>query len=188
MSASTQTPHRLLTAADLLAMPKGMELARGELVGETKLYMGNNPRHAWVETRLGRLLDAFTETHGQSVTLTECGFILAQSPDTVRVPDIATVSRARYDIAQATDGYFQGAPDLAIEILSPGNSSEEIDLKITEYFEAGVQEVWTVSVKRRGVTVYRASGEWKFYRRADTLDGGAVLPGFALPLIELFPD
>lgn len=187
MSTTTEPAERLYTAEDLLRMPKGFELVRGKLVGGPGKNMGNNPRHARVETRLGAILERFTEEQGKQVALTECSFVLAGNPDTIRTPDISVVSAERFARAEAEEGFFRGAPDLAIEILSPSNTSEEMDNKIAEYFEAGVREVWTVSASRRGVAVYRANHEFRVYRRTDVLEGGDVLPGFSLPLIQLFP-
>lgn len=187
MSTIIETADKLYTAEDLLRMPKGLELVRGRLVGGPTKNMGNNPRHARVETRLGSILERFTGAQGKQVTLTECSFILFENPDTIRTPDLAVVSADRFANAEAEEGFFRGAPELAIEILSPSNNSEEMDSKIAEYFEAGVQEVWTVSAKRRGVAVYRANHEFRVYQRTDVLDGGDVLPGFSLPLIQLFP-
>lgn len=187
MSTTPSTLNRLYTAADLLLMPKGFELVRGELVGGLTANMGNNPHHAWLEVRLGSILDRFTTVQGKQVTLTECGFILAENPDTVRTPDIAVVTAERFAVAQAQEGFFRGAPELAIEILSPSNTSEEIDNKIAEYFEAGVQEVWIINASRGGVTVYYADRPFRVYRRMDVLDGSKVLPALNLPLIQLFP-
>ena len=185
---ATETGERLYTAEDLLTMPKGFELVRGKLVGGPRKLMANNPEHAWITIRLGSILDRHAEEGGSLRILSECGFVISRDPDTLRTPDIAVVGEDRYRAAVAIRGYFRGVPDLAIEVLSPGNSSEEMDSKIAEYFDAGVHEVWTISVWRQGVTVYRPDNSMKFYRREDTLDGGELLPGFRLPLAKLFPD
>ena len=188
MSTTLETGEKLYTAEDLLTMPKGFELVRGKLVGGPTNQMANNPLHARLSVRLGSILDRYSEGYEHIVVLSECGFIIGRNPDTLRAPDIAVVSKVRFEAAVAEQGYFKGAPDLAIEVLSPSNSSEDMDLKLFEYFDAGVQEVWTVGIRRRGIAVYRASGGPKFYRREDTLESGEILPGFVLPLVKLFPD
>ncbi len=79
-------------------------------------------------------------------------------------------------------------PDLAVEVVSPNDNAEELLIKADEYFRAGVRMVWIVYPRQRLVFVYESLTQVRGLTRADVLDGGAVLPGFRLPLQELFPE
>ncbi len=97
---------------------------------------------------------------------------------------MAFVSKAR--LQPSDDGYFKGAPDLAIEVVSPGNSKTEIHGKIKAYFQAGTRMVWVLYPKSRAMYVYHSASEEGILGEADTLDGNDVLPGFGTPLTEIF--
>ena len=84
-------------------------------------------------------------------------------------------------------GFFHGAPDLAVEVLSPSDTVEEIEAKVDEYLAAGTQLVWVVNPRRQTVSVYRKDGTTTILRREDALNGESVVPGFSLSLAELFP-
>jgi Uma2 family endonuclease len=84
--------------------------------------------------------------------------------------------------------WIPGAPDIAIEVLSPGNAAQDIELKIAEYLAAGGKSVWVVSPKSKHVRIYRADGTWTLLDETETLSAESVLPGFALSLSELFAE
>lgn len=114
------------------------------------------------------------------------GFKLATDPDTVCAPDIAFVSRERLDKVSDPEGYWPGAPDLAVEVLSPGDTVSEVGQKVKEYLEAGARMVWVVSPKMRTVTLYRSLTDIEVLTENDTLDGGDVVPGFSFGVREIF--
>jgi Uma2 family endonuclease len=105
-----------------------------------------------------------------------------------RSPDISFVSREKLKgLTELPDGFLDGAPDLAIEVLSPNNTIAEIDQKIVEYFENGSRLVWVINLKLRYVLVYRSALEPdRLLKQSDTLDGEDVIAGFTMPLCELF--
>ena len=105
-----------------------------------------------------------------------------------RSPDISFVSRDKLKgLTELPDGFLDGAPDLAIEVLSPNNTIAEIDQKILEYFENGSRLVWVINLKLRYVLVYRsAQAPDRLLKQSDSLDGEDVIAGFAMPLSELF--
>ena len=113
----------------------------------------------------------------------DVGFILSRNPDTVLAPDIAFVRAAR--LANAGDGYLELAPDLAVEIISPGNSSAEIERKISIYFESGSDEVWVVSPRKREVAVHRGQGMVEALRVDDKLES-PIFPNLSLRISEIF--
>ena len=111
------------------------------------------------------------------------------SPGTVRIPDVAYLSWARTPDRRIPEVAMSDfAPELAVEVLSPSNTKAEMARKRAEYFAAGVRLVWEVDPRKRIVTVYDAPERATVLDASMTLDGGEVLPGFALPLGELFAD
>ncbi|MBS0658779.1 MAG: Uma2 family endonuclease [Verrucomicrobia bacterium] len=179
---STMAPT-LMTAAELLAL--GDDGRRHELVrGELRTTMPPGFEHGRYASKLGRILSAFVERHGLGETTVETGFQLAGDPDTVRAPDIAFVSAARLHLAGT--GFFPGSPDLAVEIVSPGDTHEEVAEKIDDYLSLGTRVVWVVRPKSKSVSIHRADRPVKTVRRDGVLDEPELLPEFALPLTELF--
>jgi Uma2 family endonuclease len=111
------------------------------------------------------------------------------APGLVRMPDVAFVSWARLPGGRVPHEPIPDvAPDLAVEILSDSNTADEMARKRREYFAAGVRLVWQVAPITRTVEVYTAPEQVTVLHEGDTLDGGAVLPGFALPLREFFAE
>jgi Uma2 family endonuclease len=104
----------------------------------------------------------------------------------VRYPDVGFVSRERFPDGLPADAIARFAPDLAVEVLSRGNTAEEMRLKREAYFAAEVQLVWEADPRTRTVRVYRSADEFAELGEADTLDGGDLLPGFRLGVAEWF--
>jgi Uma2 family endonuclease len=108
-------------------------------------------------------------------------------PGLVRIPDISFVAWERLPDRRVPDSPLPDlVPDLAVEVLSEGNTAKEMERKLKDYFFAGVRLVWYVDPARRTVQVYTAPDQQTELREGQTLDGGAVLPGFALPLEQMF--
>ena len=103
----------------------------------------------------------------------------------MRGPDAAYVSFGHAATMPRRGPYFEGGPDLAVEVLSPGNTRQEIAAKVGEYLAAGAGAAWVVDPGRRTVTVHRPGRKPEILRDADVLDGGTVLPGFRLPVAEI---
>ena len=107
----------------------------------------------------------------------------------VRIPDVAFISWERLRGQRVpTEPIPDLVPDLAVEVLSERNTEGEMTRKRHEYFDAGVRLVWVVDPASRSVAVYSASDQFTVLQAAQTLEGGAVLPGFALPLQDLFAE
>ena len=110
-------------------------------------------------------------------------------PGLVRLPDIGFASWDRIPGRRRPTSAIAGfAPDLAVEVLSRSNTKTEMARKRREYFKAGVRLVWEVDPRARTVAVYEAPEGAILLEVGQTLDGGEVLPGFALPLADLFAD
>ena len=159
------------------------EIVRGQRV--EKPSMG--AQSSRVGSILCRKLDDHAEPRRAGVALSETMFILNVGEDIRRRPDVAFVSAERWPFDRSPPtGDWPLAPDLAVEIISPGDLVEKHLEKLEEYFAAGVREVWLVLPRRRAVHVWRSVLD----RRIVLADGvlrTPLLPDFALPVAELFP-
>lgn len=117
----------------------------------------------------------------------ETGFILARNPDTVRGPDVAYLSYPRADHPIDQVGFIEGPPDIAVEIVSPNDRDRDVAAKVGDYLAAGTPLVWVVRPKERTVTVHRSGAAGvRVLGAGDVLDGGDVLPGFAVEVRRFF--
>jgi Uma2 family endonuclease len=176
----------LLTVEQFERLPEEdgyrIELSAGRLVREPL----PGPRHGRIGVKLGARLDAFAVRHRLGLTFGEAGFVLYRDPDTVRGPDLSFVSHARLPPQGYAGTFWHMAPDLVVEILSPSNRWADMRRKAMEYLDAGSRLVWLIDPARRCATVYQPEAEPLHVDAAGVLDGGDVLPGFSLPLAELF--
>ncbi|MFO0954816.1 MAG: Uma2 family endonuclease [Isosphaeraceae bacterium] len=140
---------------------------------------------AWL---LGKLLDRFVEASALGTVITEALFRLDATRKLDRRPDVAFVSQQRWPIERRAPrtAAWDVVPDLAVEVLSPGNRSVEDLTKVDEYFAAGVRLVWVIYPGPDRVYVYQSPTSVRILTRTDRLDGGEVLPGFSVALGELF--
>jgi len=174
----------LLTAADLAEIPEDQ---RGELIDGVMQPMAPvQGDHADTVGKLQEALGARVRPGKLGRLGPERGFTLRTNPDTVLAPDISFVARER-DVDDAdVVGFPRIAPDLAVEVVSPNDRFSEIEERIAIYLQAGVRLLWIVDPQARRVTVHTPDQLPRRLGPADTLDGNNVLPGFALPLADLF--
>jgi Uma2 family endonuclease len=183
MAPEVQT--RRMTADELLSLPRDghrYELVRGEL---RELSPVGWP-HGTIALHLGALLDTFVRSSGLGTVGVEVGFRLESHPDTVFGPDVAFLSRERLASAESLEGYITGPPDLAVEVVSPNDTYNEVHEKALDWLAFGARLVWVVASRRRTVTVYRASDDIVVLDAEATLDGGEVVPGWSVLVAELF--
>jgi Uma2 family endonuclease len=126
------------------------------------------------EHRLGRLYGA------------DGGFVIFPDRPTVRVPDAAFVRADRAPQGKARKSFPRLAPDLVVEVLSPSDRASEVVAKLEMYQEAGVPLIWLVDPDKETVTIIAAGQPTRVVKQGDTLDGGNVLPGFSVPVAEIF--
>jgi Uma2 family endonuclease len=177
----------LLTAEEYLDLPddgERGELVRGQVVREPPPSYG----HGSVTGNVYFHLRRFVERHHAGRVVGEAGFVVARGPDTVRGPDVSFVSAARDAAHQGKRGFFEGAPDLAVEILSPANTWREMARKTADYFAAGAHRVWIVDPAKQTVVVHVPGRPPETLTAADRLDGGDLLPGLSLPVRRIFED
>lgn len=162
---------RLCELVDGILVEKAMGANESLLAVEIAALLRN-----WVKPRkLGRVLG-------------EAG-LLRLAPGLIRIPDVAFLSSDKFPGGKIPrDSAWSLAPDLAIEVLSKGNTDKEMTEKLHDYFTAGTRLVWHVDAKKRQVQVFTSSQASRVVKEGEILDGGEVLPGFELNLQELFAD
>ncbi len=178
------SPARLVTAEELFNYPdtRRYELVRGIL----RVSEPPGGIHGRLAMKLGSRLDLHVTRLGLGTVLVETGYLLERGPDTVRGPDVSFVSTTRLPPDRIPEQFIAGAPDLAIEILSPGDRWAEVEQKVADYLGAGARRVWLVDPKERRVIVRYPDRPSRVLTDRDILDGEDVVPGFELPLAELF--
>lgn len=159
-----------------------MELSRGRLVREP----APGPLHGNVAGRVASLLIQLADREGLGLTFVETAFTLSLEPATVRVPDVSFVAADRVPEEGPGDQFWELAPDLAVEIVSPSNTSSEIQEKALQYLDAGSRLVWVVDPRRRTVTSYRSRSAIRILEESVVLEAEDVLPGLRLPVEKIF--
>ena len=180
----TTTPQ-LLTAEDLWRMPNNQ---RRELVkGELRTMAPAGFEHGAVITNVAFLLARHVKSERLGVVLgAETGFIIGRNPDTVRGADVAFVSTARLPQGPLPISYFPSAPDLAVEVVSPSDTTVEVQDKVDDYLAGGTKMIWVINPRHKTVVVHRPQTIPHVLRQTDTLTGDDVVPGFSCAVSEIF--
>ena len=161
---------------------------KGELIrGVFCETMATGRKHGVTAMGLGAFIIAHVRPRrlGQ-VMGSDAGVLIEQGPDTVREPDVAFISAERLPLDADPPGYLEVIPDLVAEIISPSNRPTEINDKTRMWLSHGVRIVWEVYPERREVWVHQPGQRYVVLGEADTLDGGDVLPGFSIPVRDIF--
>lgn len=174
------------TASELYAMPD--DGFRYELVkGELRRMSPSGSEHGAIIINVSMFLAQYVRANKLGVCFgAETGFKLASDPDTVRAPDVAFIRQERIPESGITKKFWPGAPDLAVEVLSPGDTYSEVNEKVQDWLTAGTRAVWIVDPRRRIVSVYSSMKDVTFFSEEDELDGGNVVPGFRCQVSEIF--
>jgi len=183
-TAALTVTRKAWTDEELATLPKDghkYELLEGDLImspvyanhGRTCMRLGAILLHFAESRKLGEVYDSST------------GFRLTD--DLLLSPDISFVSKARLKkIEVALDQFLAGAPDLAVEVLSPSDRMTQIHRKLERYFEHGTRLAWLVNLRKQQVHIYTADNIEALTDLEDVLTGGAVLPGFKCKLRKIF--
>ena len=146
----------------------------------------------WKESELAiiiaRLLGNFVSANHLGKVFGPDGMIRLE-PEQIRIPDVAFISKQRFAGRYvAPSAFWEMGCDLAIEVISPSNTRREMERKLSDYFTAGVKAVWLVYLTPREVVVYSSPDSSTTLRGGDALDGGTLLPGFSVPIAQLFAE
>jgi Uma2 family endonuclease len=176
-----------VTADELLKLPTGIGKRYELVLGELRTMSLSGWQHGSVVGNLHAVLAAHIRKHKLGMIFgAETGFRLARDPDTVRAPDFAFIAKKNLPSQPPSEAFWPGAPDLAVEVLSPGDRTGEVDEKIAAWLAAGVSAVWIVDPKLETVTIYESPTAVHVKTAGEQIDGGAVLPGFSCAIDEFF--
>lgn len=176
----------LLTVKDLETMP--LDDGRYELIdGELVEMPPSGGIASSVGARVTARIVAQADAAGAGTVFgADGGFKLFPDRETVRVPDVAFVSAERLPPPDQLVGFPQLAPDLVVEVLSPSERPSEVAAKVQMYLDAGVRMIWLVEPQDRTITVLQPGQPARRLVAGDTLTGDPVLPGFSLPVADIF--
>ena len=182
---TTATERKLMTAEELLKMPKGdgrrFELIRGVLIEK----MPTGDPHGESVNLTSYALTHYARSNRYGVVRSgDPGYRLERDPDTVRAPDVACFAPGR--LTRGRRGYPEMAPDLAVEVKSPRNSWPEMAAKAYMWLSYGSREAWVGDPETVTVRIYRPNAAPVVLSADDALDGGDLLSGFSIPVRELF--
>lgn len=182
MITKTQT----IGAEELLKMPDDgfrYELLKGEL----KKMPPSGEEHGRITINFTTPLDQHVKANRLGVVYAaETGFLVSSNPDTVLAPDTAFISQKRFEEVGKVKGYWPGAPDLVVKVISPNDTYSEVEEKALQWLNAGARMVVVVDPRKRTVTVYRSLTDITILTEEETLDGGDVVPGWRMPVGDLF--
>ncbi|HEX9945655.1 MAG TPA: Uma2 family endonuclease [Thermoanaerobaculia bacterium] len=184
MALLQKSEENLLTGEELLRRP---DLGPCELVdGRIVPTVPTGDEHADIEFELGARLRLYGKEskRGRAVG-GEVGIYIRRNPDTVRAADIIFISRER-DVRPKAKGFFEVAPELVVEVLSPEDRTSTIKEKLSDYFSAGVLVVWMVDPMLRRVLVYRSPTDVTILDASKVLADEELLPGFSVPVSDIF--
>jgi Uma2 family endonuclease len=171
------------TIEDLLRIPKNG--LKHELVDGEILVSPAGMRHSMVAAQIGFLIAQYLQ-HNPIGKVYSADVGIQFPNGNVRSPDVTFVSTAKLPGGQSPDSFGELIPDLAVEILSPGDRLTEVGRKIGEYFENGVPLVWLVDPRERTVTIYRSLTVTERLTAEDALTAEPVLPGFSVAVRSFF--
>ena len=180
-SPGTATEQDLLNVLD--HQDRICELIDGVLVEKTMGYI-----ESILAIYIARKIGDFVESRKLGIVLGEAG-TLRILPSQVRIPDVSFISWEKFPGGKLPQVQIPAvAPDLAVEVLSPGNTDDELRRKLRDYFSAGVRLVWYIEPATRTAKIYTSPDQCTVLDDTQSLSGGAVLAGFELALRDLFAE
>lgn len=144
--------------------------------------------HGRLQSQISVALGLQGEAKGHGRAYAKVAIVLERRPDHIVAADAALIAKQSLPAHQSPEGYLETIPELAVEIRDKNDTSSEIDKKVADYLKAGCVLVWVVKPDPKSVTEYRPQSQPKTYRLADSLSCDDIIPGFHLPLAELFED
>jgi Uma2 family endonuclease len=180
MAAVTSTALTLEEFARLPGDDVRHEMKAGELI----TLPPPKSLHALVLLAVLEALQSYLREHPFGRAIPEAGFILSREPLTVRQPDVSVLSESRVQTADG-ESYFEGAPELAVEVVSPSDSAEDLQIRVRQYLSTGAKQVWVVYSKTKDVHVFEL-GRTAVLSADQVLEGGDLFPGLAIKVSSFF--
>jgi Uma2 family endonuclease len=183
IAVENKPAKKVWTDEEIMSLPDSgysYELVNGELAMSPK----NNPRHGRTCIKISTRMETFAEKHNLGwVFDSNTGFWMVNR--NLRAPDVSFITTARLP-QEHEQGFFEGAPDLIVEVLSPTNRRGEMDERLRDFFESGTKLAWIINTDQQFAEVCHSLTDRKIVGSGGVLDGEDLLPGFKLPLAELF--
>lgn len=179
-----QTIAKPITAEEFWRMPEGegkRELVRGEVREEMSSGL-----HGDIALEIGSRLRGWAKAGKHGYTGVEAGYFLAADPDVIRLPDLSYVKAERIPESGIPDKFWELAPDLAVEVVSPSETADEVQEKVTDFLTAGTPMVWVVYPRTKQVVLHTPDGLSRTLKGEDMLEAPSLLPGFSCKVSELF--
>jgi Uma2 family endonuclease len=179
--------QKIWTDEAFMALPD--DGSRYEIVNGVLVNMGNSGiEHGYIASILNILVGGYVLSHKLGI-ICDSSTAFKMKAGNKRAPDLSFVSKMRLKgVKRLPKGFFEGAPDLAVEVISPSNTFEELHYKIVEYFENGCHLVWVIHPDEQSIMVYYHPHPDRLLKINDVLDGEQVIPGFTLPVADLFAE
>lgn len=177
--------NKLLTAEEFWLLPEGegkRELVQGEVVE----WMPVGGVHSDIAAEIMLQLRQWAKQGNHGFVGGEAGYILQRNPDGVRAADVSFVRREHIPIEGIPEKFWDLAPDLAVEVVSPSETADEIWEKVSDYLAAGTPLVWVIYPRSKQAVAYTPDGIGRTLHTEDSLEDAAVLPGFSCKLVDLF--
>jgi Uma2 family endonuclease len=188
-SSPRRPPAKLLTVADVAALPRSLpsgdvryELDDGRLI----VMPPPGDIHGAVQSNVVTQLKIQGEFRGLGRARTEVGLVLRMNPDRLTGPHAVFVTAALLPLKRSKEGYLETIPELVVEVRSPNDTGPEVQAKVDEYLAAGVRVVWIADPEDQTVTAHRANQAPHVFGPSDTLVVPDVIPGFQIPVADLF--
>jgi len=181
MAVTTAAPLTLEAFSQLPRNGQRHEISAGEL----RTLPPAKSLHSLIALAVLETLQAYLRERGFGRAIPEAGYILLRDPLTIRRSDVSVLSKERIRSTRK-DEYFEGAPELAVEIVSPSDPADDLQIKVDQYLGAGAKQVWIFYPKTKGVHVFFAGGSLATFDETQTLTGGDLLPEFAVKVGDLF--
>jgi Uma2 family endonuclease len=183
---------RLFTVADLEELPAELpsgpidyELDNGRLVF---IMVPPGDIHGAAQSNIVTQLKVQGELKGHGKARTEVGVVLWRDPDRVVTPDVLFIANKSMPIRRSPEGYLETIPELVVEVRSKNDSGPFIERKVEHYLKAGVEIIWVIDTTTKAVAIHRSSAPRAILDEADTLELPNLIPGFTLPVAEIFRD
>jgi Uma2 family endonuclease len=185
-SVGMSVKHQV-TAEELWAMPEVpgvcLELIDGEVVAVSPASV----RHGLIAGMVHDAVKHHVRQHDLGLVMGgSVGYVLRHDPDQVRVPDVSFLAWDNAPSSDDMDRFVQGAPTLAVEVVSPNDRANDIRERVQDYLEAGTPQVWVLWPQRTSISVYTSGTDTRELGSDASLDGGDVLPGFTVRVGDLF--
>lgn len=177
---------QLMTAENVLELPERPGFTFELIDGELRELPGATALHSLIALAVLKLIDPFVHERSLGIVFPDgVAYVLDRDPDQIRIPDVSFVAWHMVPDEGIPEGFWEGAPTLAVEVISPHDRAVDIHRKVRDYLDAGTRLVWVLWPQQSSVTVYDAGGQREL-RAHDELEGGDVLTGFRVRVGDLF--